>query len=343
MAVRRLVRLVGPLVLCAACRGQAPELRPASPSRPAAQTAAELDARIAALEAAVADQQALLLAQQADIDQLTSGHCPSGYEQGTQATAITLCTRYQGRDQMVRVGDFWVDRYEASVWSGVECEGTPYGESPGLDDYPAAFPDNGNVVPPAAVPFACSRVEVPPSAMLTWFQAAQACVAAGKELVTDAQWQAAVAGTVDPGANDGGVNAGCNTATTSGVVRATGFAGGTPAQPGTCVSLWGVEDMIGNLWEMTADWHSTGLPWQDSAFTDSAGAHPWPAGYGTDGTYNLNGRATGPNGWQDGRPAMAMRGGDFGSGADAGAFALSLSEGPDAFGATVGFRCARSR
>jgi formylglycine-generating enzyme required for sulfatase activity len=58
--------------------------------------------------------------------------------------------------------------------------------------------------------YAASLPAVPPSVAITWFQAQAACENAGKRLPSNAEWQAAVAGTPDPGGDDGTTE--CNTA-----------------------------------------------------------------------------------------------------------------------------------
>ena len=65
--------------------------------------------------------------------------------------------------------------------------------------------------------YAVSLPGVTPSAFITWFQAQQACTNAGKRLPTNAEWQAAVAGTPDPGPDDGTTD--CNTASAFAVTR----------------------------------------------------------------------------------------------------------------------------
>ena len=34
-----------------------------------------------------------------------------------------------GTDRMVKVGDFWIDKYEMSAWQNADCTGTQYGAS----------------------------------------------------------------------------------------------------------------------------------------------------------------------------------------------------------------------
>jgi formylglycine-generating enzyme required for sulfatase activity len=245
---------------------------------------------------------------------------------------IILCSN--GRDEMVKVGDFWVDRYEASVWSDAACSATQYGGA--SDNYPATFPDSGQVRAPENRLYACSRSGVTPSRYLTWFQAQAACAASGKSLISNADWQAAVAGTNDPGASS--VDAGL-CLTSGGDARPTGRAGRNPGGGDSCISLWGTEDMIGNLFEWTSDWWQAGRGWMA---TDGETADVWPDGYSADNsdtTWNLNGRAYGASGWANGLPAAALRGGNWTNGAQAGAFALDVRNAPSSSGNGIGFRC----
>ena len=71
---------------------------------------------------------------------------------------------------------------------------------PPLHDY-APCADNGQNC--ADDIFAVSLAGVTPSARITWFQAQAACANAGKRLPTNAEWQVAVAGTPDPGPDNG--------------------------------------------------------------------------------------------------------------------------------------------
>ncbi|MBN4050310.1 SUMF1/EgtB/PvdO family nonheme iron enzyme [Desulfobulbus sp. AH-315-M07] len=238
---------------------------------------------------------------------------------------------------MVSVGDFCVDKYEALIVSedfyndgacdgtcveGSNCFGSGGSANP-ADNYPATFPDNGNWTVPL---YACSVEAVIPSRMMTWFQASQACANAGKHLITNAEWQTAAAGTPDDQAS-------CNISTTA------PEANGNRAD---CVSAHGVLDMVGNLFEWTANWFVTGVPWQmaDGDSTNTA----WPASYGDDAIWNLNGRTqSDPAGYVDGLPATALRGGYWGVGPAGGVFALLLNHGPSHRFTTIGFRCARGR
>lgn len=273
----------------------------------------------------------------------TDDKCPSGYTYNASESnklKIVLCER--GKDQMVKVGDFWVDRYEMSIVDETQykdgtCDGagTPYGQT--TDNYPSAFPDNGNWT---AKYYACSINGVIPSANMTWFQAQQACINAGKHLCTNGEWQAAAAGTHDPGSNDGSKSAKCNTSTTTKSARYTGKALSNPPSTTDCVSNHGAEDMIGNLWEWVDLWGQAGKV--NTNFSSGTTATPWRSSYGDGGdkTWNLNGEAF-DHPFITGMPAAAIRGGDWQYGTGAGVFAMGLNSGPSLDAGYYGARCCR--
>ena len=129
---------------------------------------------------------------------LTNTSCPGGYQRDLSQTGFVLCKK--GKDEMVRSGSYWIDRYEASVvdasaYNSGSCDGAgkQYGKG-STNDYPASFPPNGNATTKL---FACSRLGHIPSAWATWFQAATACAASGKHLCSNGEWQAAAYGTPD--------------------------------------------------------------------------------------------------------------------------------------------------
>jgi formylglycine-generating enzyme required for sulfatase activity len=225
----------------------------------------------------------------------------------------TITTSIVCSSDMVKVGDFCIDKYEASVWSS-STAGTQYGAS--SDNYPCN--DNGNDCPKAAAHpiYARSTSGVTPSAYITWFQAAQACANVEKHLCTDPEWQVAAAGTPDPGT---GTPPNCNVS----------GSGPTTTGAGTnCLSSWGTENMVGSLWEWTADQYGRG--------TNTTANN---AAYGSDYQYY-----TAPTAYQGGGANMnaaAIRGGYWNNGSNAGVFAVSLADAPSLSDTTVGFRCCR--
>jgi formylglycine-generating enzyme required for sulfatase activity len=210
---------------------------------------------------------------------------------------------------MVAAGAVCIDRYEASVWSS-PTGGTQYGVS--SDDYPCN--DNGQNCTNI---YARSVPGVSPSRFITYFQAQQALANSGKRLPTSAEWQQAVAGTPDPGPSPGAED--CN----------TNFPGGVGAPTGSrdnCVSTWGANDMVGNLFEWVADWVPA-----------SAAAPGWGTFSGD--LMNLSGASTTAQG-----PAALIRGGgsDGVTGVErAGPFAVDAGGLPWHSGGLFGFRGAR--
>ncbi|MBI2891955.1 MAG: SUMF1/EgtB/PvdO family nonheme iron enzyme [Deltaproteobacteria bacterium] len=263
---------------------------------------ASLDARLAAVEARLAANEARLVV-------LEDALCPPGFTYAP-VDGYDICTRTvdfgEGAvtDEMVKVGDFWIDRYEVSACPGSGSLGGVSGgdENGGLTTYAAA----------------CSVALATPQASITWFQAAQMCANAGKHLCTNAEWQTAASGTPDPGGTTQGEE--CNVS-----------SDGTPAATGShtdCVSRFGAYDMAGNLWEWVTDWHG-----KDSA----ANGLLANATYGDDWMYDVS-PASNQGGAQN-FPAAALRGGDWNDGTDEGAFALNLGTAPSVSATTLGARC----
>ena len=207
---------------------------------------------------------------------------------------------------MVEVGPVCVDTYEASVWENADGTGAQYGAA--ADNYPCA--DTGNDCKDMI--YAVSKQDALPSTSITWFQAQQACWNVGKRLLNNAEWQAAAAGTQDPGDAPGGED--CNT------MSAGPEGTGSRAN---CVSAWGTYDMVGNVWEFVADW-------------GPANTTVVPALFDGTGDGNAMGGASEIRG-----PGALVRGGDFDEGTLAGVFEVVGFLEPSSADITVGFRCAR--
>ena len=258
--------------------------------------------------------------------------------------ATYTCPGNDATDEMVRVGPLCVDKYEASVWATAAGGGTQFGV--GSDTYLCS--DNGNDCSAGLVNsiYARSQAGVFPAQHITWFQAQQACANVGKRLLTNAEWQMAAAGTPD---NNSAI---CNT------LGGPPLAAPTNAHP-TCVSNWGVINMVGNVWEWVADWIQadgtdfvlvtvTGLPEvdiQSSTFNLLSGSTAInTAFFGDDFVRGIGAASASRQGLGSGFPGALLRGAAFSagpSGDGAGVFAMDARFAPSASRDTTGFRCAR--
>jgi hypothetical protein len=233
----------------------------------------------------------------------------------------------------VRSGTVCIDRYEASVWrvpapltlnaalvaklqaGTATAADLAAGEATQLgiasDDY-APCADRGQNCTNDI--YAVSLPGVTPSRRITWLQAQQACKNMHKRLPTNVEWQAAVAGTPDPGGDDGSTDC-----------KSTGFAPVATGSRTSCVSFDGAFDMVGNLYEWVADWvpRSTAC----GAWTVAASpTHDHQCLAGADTT---------------GEPGTLLRGGYFNSGASAGPLTINGTGTPAVSDGEIGFRCAR--
>jgi len=139
------------------------------------------------------------------------------------------------------------------------------------NDYPPCGVDGQN----CADIFATSLPGVVPSGA-SWFQAQQACKNARKRLPSNAEWQAAVAGT--PVAGNSG-SSGCHAGEDDAIATLTGSRS-------ACVSWDGAFDMVGNAMEWVAEWvprSTTCGVWRDTESWGVGGNDQCFAGAATTG------------------------------------------------------------
>ncbi len=177
------------------------------------------------------------------------------------ATGVTVPPASCPPDAVV-AGSSCADKYEASLWSippaqtvviqkvkdgtatladltgagavQVGCTDPPYSHAA----IPANFPVGGNYAGPI---YAASVSGVRPSACLSLPQAMAACALSDKHLMSNAEWDAAAAGTPSHVEDIGGGE--CNT-----IFLYDPIAVGSRA---SCVSTAGAYDMVGNVMEWT--------------------------------------------------------------------------------------------
>jgi formylglycine-generating enzyme required for sulfatase activity len=259
-------------------------------------------------------------------DRVGLADCPIGYGRDTGETTFVVCKK--GSDEIVLVGkgpsSFWIDRYEASVWSKPDGTGTPYDGSAG---YP--IPANGQVAAEVAA-YAASVPNHMPSGTLNWFQASVACRQSGKRLPTGEEWLQAARGT--PDAIDAQPSPSTCVLDPS-KFRYTGLGTG-------CTSVWGAQDMVGNLGEWTLEWQAS----PPASDVDPANAYftsDWPKEYNGDIMVSVaSAAAPAPYDFSSHLPAAVWRGGSARSPKKtAGVFYYDLTVGPTFQHETLGFRC----
>jgi Sulfatase-modifying factor enzyme 1 len=198
------------------------------------------------------------------------------------ATNTTNITALQAANacpsDMVAVGSLCVDLYEASVWSaaigGTQIEATAdSGTFVGATGACAADGSDCGIGEANPV-YARSVSGVKPAHSINLYQASVACANVGKRLPTISEWQMAAFGTP---ANGGGGAAACNG---SGALGNTGTAGTN------CQSTAGTFDMVGNVYELTADLIFAFAGGDTATTTDVARVVAMGDDYGPNGTTN---------------------------------------------------------
>ena len=247
-------------------------------------------------------------------------------------------------DDMARVGDVCVDKYEASY----DCN--TYTTQSTTSSGGAITTDGGNdgsylwqtrglasFGSDPAVCMAISKSNQKPYTTITQYDAKQSCLLAGKSLIKNSDWQRAVIGTPDDATkcNINSGDAGSGTFIPSADWYNDGGNDATyTGSASTCVSKYGVYDMIGNVWEWT----------DDLIDAVSNGDNQNTATYGSDKVWRQTmGSIYTREGDASASVSAFLRGGNWNNGANAGAFALNLNNGPSNWNWNIGFRCTRSK
>jgi len=283
----------------------------------------------------------------------------------TASSSPAFAQRLRCPPDSVRVGPNCVDKYEASVWSippanvellrkarlgRVTLQDLQGGGASQLgalvqtactgNEYGAGFPRTGNWTTPV---YALSVAGVLPSSCITWFQAEQACRLADKRLLRNEEWQAAAAGTPDPGVDD---DQATTCATTSPAPALTGSRSG-------CKSNWGAHDMVGNVWEWTSTWmdQGAGCTSYSAEFGDDlscTGANTVEAtpSAAAESRVGRRGSLAQGGGADQGPiskyfPGVITRGGNFSIGLRSGVFTTFVGAVPFTASPGTGFRCGR--
>ncbi len=242
-------------------------------------------------------------------------------------------------DDMARVGDVCVDKWEASYDCNMYTAQSTQGSSgpittDGDADYDDYLWQTRNIATINGGPAVCkgvSRNNSIPYTTITQYDAKQSCLLSGKSLISNGDWQKAASGTPDDA-----TKCKIDTTSTGTLIPSANWynQGGDDAiytgSASECISKYGIYDMIGNVWEWSDDLI-------DAVSNDD---YANSATYGSDYIYRLTlGSISVGEGNSNASVSAFLRGGRWSGGASAGAFALHLGDGPSSLGWGIGFRC----
>ncbi len=146
----------------------------------------------------------------------------------------------------VAVEPFWMDRTEVTVGAFRNCVDERVCALPARTSATCTYNANDNDLPVSCV---------------HWDEAEAYCRFVGKRLPTEVEWEYAARGTLRVSFPWGGAAA-CANAVTLTYDQAARSCGQRPARVGSHpggASIFGVEDMSGNVEEWTADWYAESL------------------------------------------------------------------------------------
>lgn len=258
---------------------------------------------------------------------------PNGTHINNKYNPTTAAFKYQVDDIMIKIGNFWVDKYESSIV--VISKGTVFIDDPkfgGVDTLNKHKTGTAFDVAPNVI--AVSQRKRCTTG-ITYFVAEQTAINNGKHIIRNEQWQASASGT---------------TRTNAEGMQPNGEDWKTVSQ--IDISRYGVVGCAGSVWEWTSSWgqygeHYDGTPtnWYDWPGPESH--KEWDDKYDTYGNdiiINMAGRAYTRQDsarYAAGLPAALVRGGSWGDKNRAGIFALIADGAPSYYGFEVGFRCVK--
>lgn len=258
---------------------------------------------------------------------------PSGTHINNRYNPTTMAFKYQVDDIMIKVGNFWIDKYESSIV--LISKDTVFIDDPkfgGIDSLNKNKTGTAYDVSPNTIAVSqCRRA----TSGITYFVAEQTAINNGKHIIRNEQWQAAASGTTRTNAE--GMQPNGEDWKNISLID---------------ISRYGVVGCAGSLWEWTSSWgqygeHYEGTPtnWYDWPGPESH--KEWDDKYDTYGNdiiINMAGRAYTRQDsarYASGLPAALVRGGSWGDKNRAGIFALIADGAPSYYGFEVGFRCVK--
>ncbi len=242
-------------------------------------------------------------------------------------------------DDMARVGDVCVDKWEASYDCFIYKSQSTQGSSGPIttdgdadrDDYLWQTRNIATINGGPAVCKGVSRNNSIPYTTITQYDAKQSCLLSGKSLISNGDWQKAAFGTPDDATK-------CkidSTSTGTLIPSADWYnQGGDDAvytgSASECVSDYGIYDMIGGVWEWTDDLIDAV---SNDDFANSGT-------YGNDYLYrNYIGNIFAREGSVNASISVIIRSGDWSVGSRAGLFSLYIGSSPSGWYWSDGFRC----
>jgi formylglycine-generating enzyme required for sulfatase activity len=221
---------------------------------------------------------------------------------GCNEAVDTLCESNESPYHEVTLSGYYMDRTEVTQGEYKKCVDAGECDTPSCDWDPTGTPNR---------PVVC----------VTWSQAGEYCVWAGKRLPTEAEWEKAARGTDGRKYPWGNEDATCEYAV---MYDGTDYGCGTNSTWDVCSkspagdSPYGLCDMSGNVWEWVSDWY--------------------------DSRYYTNSPASNPTGPVSGSYRI-FRGGSFDNYDSVLGLRASnrLYDSPSDYYDSLGFRCARSQ